>query len=140
MVVKAARTRHYHEKPARSIACYAYWRGVGLQGGQIHALHRRVVGAWPTNDGLVDLRRLARGGLAAFRRDPDRNIVETLDQTGELGTRLRATQRVGPVRATNDLPNRFVRPYRAGWALAGDAGLVMDPITGEGIGHALARC
>jgi 2-polyprenyl-6-methoxyphenol hydroxylase-like FAD-dependent oxidoreductase len=29
------------------------------------------------------------------------------------------------------------RPYGPGWALVGDAGLVMDPITGQGIGDAL---
>ncbi len=29
------------------------------------------------------------------------------------------------------------RPYGPGWALVGDAGLVMDPVTGQGIGHAL---
>jgi 2-polyprenyl-6-methoxyphenol hydroxylase-like FAD-dependent oxidoreductase len=138
MVAKSARPRRYREKPARSIACYAYWRDVGLQGGQIHALNRRVVGAWPTNDDLV-VTFVARPveDWEQFRRDPDRSILETLDQTGELGARIRAAQRVGPVRATNDLPNRFVRPYGPGWALVGDAGLVMDPITGQGIGHAL---
>jgi 2-polyprenyl-6-methoxyphenol hydroxylase-like FAD-dependent oxidoreductase len=137
-VAKATRARRYREKPAGSIACYAYWRGAGLQTGQIHALDRRTVGAWPTNDGLVvTFVAWPEEDWQQFRRDPDQSIVETLDQTGELGTRLRGSQRVGPVRATNDLPNRFVRPFGPGWALAGDAGLVMDPITGQGIGHAL---
>lgn len=138
MVAKTARPRRYREKPPRSIACYAYWRGVGLQGGQMHALNRRVVGAWPTNDDLV-VTFVAEPAedWEQFRRDPERSILETLDQTGELGARIRAAQRVGPVRATNDLPNRFVRPYGPGWALVGDAGLVMDPITGQGISHAL---
>ena len=44
--------------------------------------------------------------------------------------------RVGPIRATADLPNMFRRPFGPGWALVGDAGLVMDPITGQGIGQA----
>jgi flavin-dependent dehydrogenase len=138
MMARAARPRRYHEKPVCSIACYAYWRDVGLEGGQIHALNRRVVGAWPTNDGLVvTFVAWPAQDWKRFRRDPDRHILETLDQTGELGARIRAAQRVGPVRATNDLPNRFHRPYGPGWALVGDAGLVMDPITGQGIGHAL---
>jgi flavin-dependent dehydrogenase len=138
LVAKAARARHYRERPARSVACYAYWQDVGLQAGQIHALDRRVAGAWPSNDGLVvTFVAWPVEDWDRFRRDPDAGIVETLDQTGELGARLRAAQRVGPVRATNDVPNRFVRPYGPGWALVGDAGLVMDPITGQGIGHAL---
>lgn len=138
MVAKAAQPHRYQEKPARSIACYAYWRDVGLQGGQIHALDRRVAGAWPTNDDLVvTFVAWPAADWERFRRDPEQSISETLDETGELGARIRAGERVGPVRATSDLPNRFVRPYGPGWALVGDAGLVMDPITGQGIGHAL---
>jgi 2-polyprenyl-6-methoxyphenol hydroxylase-like FAD-dependent oxidoreductase len=33
-------------------------------------------------------------------------------------------------------PNFFRRPFGPGWALVGDAGLLLDPITGQGIGHA----
>jgi 2-polyprenyl-6-methoxyphenol hydroxylase-like FAD-dependent oxidoreductase len=77
MIAKAAQPRRYWEKPARSIACYAYWREVGLHGGQIHALDRRVVGAWPTNDGLtVTFVAWPAVDWEQFRRDPDRSIVE----------------------------------------------------------------
>ena len=38
---------------------------------------------------------------------------------------------------TPDVPNFVRKPYGEGWALVGDAGMVMDPITGQGIGHAL---
>jgi hypothetical protein len=34
------------------------------------------------------------------------------------------------------LPNSFRKPFGPGWVLVGDAGLVMDPITGQGIGDA----
>ena len=37
---------------------------------------------------------------------------------------------------TADLPNYFRKPYGPGWALVGDASLVKDPITGQGIGDA----
>jgi len=72
-----------------------------------------------------------------FRRDPLANVRATLDAAGMLGERIRAGRHVGPLRGTVDLPNAFRRPYGPGWALAGDAGLVMDSITGQGIGHAL---
>jgi 2-polyprenyl-6-methoxyphenol hydroxylase-like FAD-dependent oxidoreductase len=41
------------------------------------------------------------------------------------------------VRGTTDLPNVMRKPYGRGFVLVGDAGLVMDPITGQGIGNAL---
>jgi hypothetical protein len=41
------------------------------------------------------------------------------------------------VRGTSDLPNEIRVSSGPGWALAGDAGLVMDSITGQGMGHAL---
>jgi 2-polyprenyl-6-methoxyphenol hydroxylase-like FAD-dependent oxidoreductase len=44
---------------------------------------------------------------------------------------------VEQIRATSDLPHRFRTAAGPGWALAGDAGLVMDPSTGQGLGNAL---
>ncbi len=49
------------------------------------------------------------------------------------GERVRAGRRVERFRSTPDLPNFFRQPYGPGWALVGDASLVMDPITGRGI-------
>jgi 2-polyprenyl-6-methoxyphenol hydroxylase-like FAD-dependent oxidoreductase len=63
--------------------------------------------------------------------------MATLDKAGSLGERARTAVQVGPTRGTDDLPNVVRAAYGLGWALAGDAGLVMDPITGLGIGHAL---
>jgi hypothetical protein len=73
----------------------------------------------------------------AFRTDPAGHVLDTLDACGTLGARIRAGHRVGPVRGTSDLPNDIRVSSGPGWALAGDAGLVMDSITGQGMGHAL---
>jgi 2-polyprenyl-6-methoxyphenol hydroxylase-like FAD-dependent oxidoreductase len=58
-------------------------------------------------------------------------------RAGGSGRRVRAGRRAERFRASPDLPNYVRRPYGPGWALVGDAGLVMDPITGQGIGDAL---
>ncbi len=73
----------------------------------------------------------------AIRRDPTAHLIATLDKAGSLGERARGAVQVGPTRGTSDLPNVVRAAHGPGWALAGDAGLVMDPITGLGIGHAL---
>src|SRR5204862_5358734 len=41
-----------------------------------------------------------------------------------------------PFRGTADLPFFLRKPYGQGWALVGDAGCRVDPITGQGIADA----
>jgi 2-polyprenyl-6-methoxyphenol hydroxylase-like FAD-dependent oxidoreductase len=121
-----------------TFACYAYWDGLPVKGGEIYSGKGYAVGAWPTNEGLT-LTYVA-GPISDFeqiRRDPTAHVVSTLDRVGSLGERARAAVQVGPTRGTSDLPNVIRAAHGPGWALAGDAGLVMDPITGYGIGHAL---
>jgi 2-polyprenyl-6-methoxyphenol hydroxylase-like FAD-dependent oxidoreductase len=72
----------------------------------------------------------------AFHADVESNFLATLDLAGDLGERVRSGRRVGRFRGTPDLPNFFRKPYGPGWTLVGDAGLVMDPITGQGISDA----
>jgi 2-polyprenyl-6-methoxyphenol hydroxylase-like FAD-dependent oxidoreductase len=128
----------YRVRPARSLAFYTYWAGLPTDGGEIYSAGGRAASAWPTNDDLV-MTYVAwpAAEFDTFRRDPEANLLATLDGAGTLGARARAAKRVAPVRGTSDLPNMFRRPHGAGWALVGDAGLVMDPITGLGMGHAL---
>lgn len=123
---------------AATFACYAYWDGLPVKGGEIYSGKGFAVGAWPTNEGLT-LTYVA-GPISEFdhvRRNPTAHVITTLDKVGSLGERARAAVQVGPTRGTSDLPNVVRAAHGPGWALAGDAGLVMDPITGYGIGHAL---
>jgi 2-polyprenyl-6-methoxyphenol hydroxylase-like FAD-dependent oxidoreductase len=124
--------------PPLTFACYAYWDGLPVKGGEIYSAKGFAVGVWPTNDGLT-LTYIA-GPVSDYdevRRDPTAHIIATLDKAGSLGERVRGAVQVGHTRSTNDLPNVVRAAHGPGWALAGDAGLVMDPITGYGIGHAL---
>jgi 2-polyprenyl-6-methoxyphenol hydroxylase-like FAD-dependent oxidoreductase len=140
MVASAVGAEAYHVKPALSMAFYTYWEGLQVDGGEIYGRERRAVGAWPTNDGLV-MTYVAwpAAEFDDFRVDVEGNFLRTLDLAGDLGERVRGARRVAPIRGTSDLPNFFRKPFGPGWALVGDAGLVMDPITGQGIGHAFRR-
>ena len=128
----------HHDRPPLTMGCYTYWHDVPLDGGEIYARPRRAIGAWPTNDGLT-LTYLAWPveEFPAFRADVEANALRTLDLAGDLGERVRAGRRAERFRASPDLPSFIRRPFGPGWALVGDAGLVMDPITGQGIGDAL---
>jgi len=140
MVAKMVDAGRYHEHPARTMGCYAYWEGVPLQGGEIYTRSGRGAGVWPTNDGLaMTFVAWPAAEFETFRADVEGNLLATLDGAGDLGERVRAGRRAERIRLTPDLPNCFRVPYGPGWALVGDAGLVMDPITARGIGDALLQ-
>lgn len=137
LVAKAVGAVAYDAKPAPSIAYYTYWAGVPMRGGEMYSRERRMIGAWPTNDGLVMTYVAAPASeFKAFRSDLDRSLLGSLDLAGDLGQRVRAGERAERIFGTADLQSRFHRPYGPGWALVGDAGLVMDPVTGQGIADA----
>jgi len=137
LVAKAVRAPAYRARPPQSVAFYTYWAGVPWgPAGEICGRPGCAVGAWPTNDGLLMTYLawpIARFG--EFRRDVEGNFLGTLDAAG-LGERIRAGRRAERFRGTPDLPSYFRRPHGPGWALVGDAGLLLDPITGQGISHA----
>jgi flavin-dependent dehydrogenase len=137
MVAKAVGAERYREKPALTVGSYTYFEGVPMSGGEIYSVPRRAAGAWPTNDGLVmTFVAWPIDEFEAFRKDVEANLLATLDHAGDLGERVRVGRRVERVRSTPDVPNFLRRPYGPGWALVGDAGAVMDPITGQGISDA----
>jgi flavin-dependent dehydrogenase len=136
LVAEAVRARAYRTKPPQSMAFYTYWEGVPASDGEIYGRPGCALGAWPTNDGLLMTYLawpIARFG--EFRRDVEGNFLRTLDTVG-LGDRIHAGRRAERFRGSPDLPSYFRQPYGPGWALVGDAGLLLDPITGQGISHA----
>lgn len=137
LVARLTGAASYRARPSRSMGCYTYWSGVPAQpGGQLYGRPGLAAGAWPTNDGLL-MTYLAwpAARFGEFRRDVEGNFLRSLDQVG-LGERIRAGQRAERFRTAPDLPAWFRQPYGPGWALVGDAGLLMDPITGQGISDA----
>ena len=140
MVARTVGAERYHEHPPRTMGCYTYWEGVPLRGGEIYNRPRRGTGVWPTNDGLaMTFASWPIEEFETFRADAEGHLLETLDGAGDLGERVRAGRRAERIRLTPDLPNFFRVPHGPGWALVGDAGLVMDPITARGIGDALLQ-
>jgi 2-polyprenyl-6-methoxyphenol hydroxylase-like FAD-dependent oxidoreductase len=129
--------QRYRERAGRSFGCYTYWSGVPMSAGELYQRPGRAVAAFPTNDGLVMV--YVEGPLAEFgdfRADMDTYYRKTLDLCGDLGDRVRDGVRAERFRATPDLPNLFRVPCGPGWALVGDAGVVMDPVTAQGITNA----
>jgi 2-polyprenyl-6-methoxyphenol hydroxylase-like FAD-dependent oxidoreductase len=137
-VAKAVGAAGYRQRPVLSFASYGYWSGVPLTTGELHQRPGVVAAAFATNDDLTMVYTagpIARFG--AFRADVEANYLDALDRCGDLGERVRAGTRVERLRTTPDQPNRFHRPWGPGWALVGDAGVVMDSVSAQGITNAL---
>jgi 2-polyprenyl-6-methoxyphenol hydroxylase-like FAD-dependent oxidoreductase len=136
VVAKAAGAPVDREIEPLTVSAYTYWRDLPVAGGDLYFRPRRGVGLWPTNDGLtMSFIQWPIAEFDAFRTDIEGNLVRTLEDVG-LGERVHAAERVERIRTTPDVPNVVRVPHGPGWALVGDAGLVMDPGTGQGIADA----
>jgi 2-polyprenyl-6-methoxyphenol hydroxylase-like FAD-dependent oxidoreductase len=75
--------------------------------------------------------------FATARADLEGHYLRTLDLCGDLGERVRSGARVERLRTTPDQPNTFRCSHGPGRALAGDAGVVMDSVSAQGMANAL---
>jgi 2-polyprenyl-6-methoxyphenol hydroxylase-like FAD-dependent oxidoreductase len=138
LVARAAGAARYRHRPVLSFACYTYWSGLAVTGGEIYQRPGRAVAVFPTDDDLTMVYMAAPlAEFAAFRADIEGNYLATLGTCGDLGERVRAGARAERLRTTPDQPNTFRASHGPGWALVGDAGVVMDSITAQGITNAL---
>jgi len=136
VVAKAVAAAVTKETGPLSLAAYTYWDGVQVEGGEMYSRPGFSVGLWPTNDHFVmSYVAWPVSEFARVRDDIEAAMLHAFDEVG-IGERFRDARRAEKVRATTDTPNRIRKPFGAGWALVGDAGLVMDPLTGQGISHA----
>jgi flavin-dependent dehydrogenase len=134
LLARAVRPPEYRQKPALSCAYYTYWSDFPIDGIEMYDRGRRMMGAFPTNDGLVAMFvAWPRAEFETFRADIEANFLASLELAPSLAERARNARRVERFSGTGDLANLFRKPYGPGWALVGDAGYHLDPITGQGI-------
>lgn len=124
-------------EPVRRAMYYAYFRGVPAEEGpaaEFHYLGNELVYCFPTDDGLTLLAAsVPIDEFAEFKSDPEGNLMRVLESMSALEPRLEGAEREGPVLGTGSIPGYLRVPYGPGWALVGDAGMVMDPWSGQGI-------
>ena len=133
-VARTVGAAEYHVKPALTCAYYSYWSGIPIDGFELYSREHRMVGAFPTNDGLVCVYMMwPRREFHAVRADIEGSYFATLDLVPSLAERVRNARRAERIVGTADLGNLFRKPHGPGWALVGDAGYHLDPISGQGM-------
>jgi 2-polyprenyl-6-methoxyphenol hydroxylase-like FAD-dependent oxidoreductase len=133
-VAKAVRPEQYNEKPAVTPAFYSYWSGVGSSGFEVFVRPPLGMAAFPTHDDrTLVLVGLPQDAFDAARSDVEGTFLRAVDNVPALGDRVRSGRREERFRTMGALPGYFRKPYGPGWALVGDAGYHLHPITAQGI-------
>lgn len=129
-----------HSEPVHRAMYYTYLRGMPPHDGPAAEFHYRgnhLVYVFPCDDGLTLVAAsVPISEFDGFRRDPERRLWQELSHMTEVALRLPRARREGPVLGTGSIPGYLRLPYGPGWALVGDAGMVMDPWSGQGIDQA----
>jgi 2-polyprenyl-6-methoxyphenol hydroxylase-like FAD-dependent oxidoreductase len=134
MVAKAMQPEQYNERPAVSPARYSYWSGVESSGFEVHMGERSGMAAFPTHDDLtLVIVGMPEDDFNAGRHDVEGTFREKLGTVPHFAERVQSGTREERFHTATDLAGYFRKPYGPGWALVGDAGYHLHPITEMGI-------
>ncbi|HLE91364.1 MAG TPA: NAD(P)/FAD-dependent oxidoreductase [Anaerolineales bacterium] len=128
------------EEPVNRAMYYAYYRGIEPKDSPAAEFHFRgnhLAYVFPCDGGLtLTAISVPIAEFRNFKRDPQGQLFAELQAMSDLAPRLGKAEREGPVRGTGSIPGYLRIPYGSGWALVGDAAMVMDPWSGQGIDQA----
>jgi 2-polyprenyl-6-methoxyphenol hydroxylase-like FAD-dependent oxidoreductase len=138
VVAKAVNAPSSNEHPHLQGTFWSYFSDLPIDDMEFFSRPGRMIYAWRTNDGLTLAGICCRyDDFVALRRDPETSFHAELQALAPaFAERARAARRETAWLAGST--RNFCRQASGpGWALVGDAGLTMDPITAAGITNAL---
>lgn len=127
-----------HDKEAGSHNVYAYFDDLPLDEVEFYSRPERMFYAWKTHHGqtLVGLIRPGRAGRVPQAEAGDVFMRECEALAPALADKVKRARRASDWTAVSTGSHRR-QASGAGWALVGDAGVTIDPITAAGITGAL---
>ncbi|HMQ34261.1 MAG TPA: FAD-dependent monooxygenase, partial [Chloroflexaceae bacterium] len=143
VVARHAAAPVYASARGRTAIFYAYYSGVAPLADPSavvygHPDRKTGILVFDADDGLAVVSvGVPAEQFAAARRDPEGAMARAWSAIPELAARLARAERATPVMGQGPLDSYFRQSYGAGWALVGDAGHYIDPVTGQGINNAL---
>lgn len=137
LLARMVRPAVEHSEPVRRAMYYAYVAGLEPADGpaaEFHFRENELVYVFPCDSGLTLLAvSVPIDEFPDWKRNGHRLFAERLQARPALAPRLARAQLVGKLYGAGDIPGYVRVPYGPGWALVGDAGIIMDPYTGQGI-------
>lgn len=149
-IAKEVKARIEHQEPVNRAMYYGYYRGLEENEGSAAEFHYKgntLVYCFPCDSNLTLLAAsVPIDQFNNFKRNTEIEFQNVLESMTALVSRLTKAVREGPIRGSGTIPGYLRIPYGRGWALVGDAAMVMDPWSGQGIDQAtthslfLAEC
>jgi 2-polyprenyl-6-methoxyphenol hydroxylase-like FAD-dependent oxidoreductase len=137
LVARAVRAPEYHTRPPRTTFYYSYYSGFEAEDLEQYVRDFYGAACGPTNDGMTLLATVwPSARFHEIRADIEGHVRRVHESIPAIADRLHSARREEKWMGTAGVPNYFRKPYGPGWALVGDAGHAMDPITGQGINDA----
>jgi flavin-dependent dehydrogenase len=138
MVAAEVNADIYAEISSGTCLYYSHWSGLPCMALEVYAGAGRYAILFPSNDGLTFVGvGWQHAEFPRIRTDIEGNFLAAIDAIPCLAERVRGGRREERFRGTADLPMYLRTPHGAGWALVGDAGCRVDPITGQGLTDAV---
>ncbi len=143
LVARAVNAPIYDAIKGESCLFYAYYHNVTPLDEPSSIVYlaeerRTAALAFDADDGLTVVSALLPAEqFDHLRKDPEGTLQSVWRSIPELARRCRHATRATPVMGQGPTDSFYRQSYGPGWALVGDAGHYIDPITGQGINNAL---
>jgi 2-polyprenyl-6-methoxyphenol hydroxylase-like FAD-dependent oxidoreductase len=136
-VAKEVAAEFEHQDPVTRTMYYAYFSGVAHQDGPAAEFHYNgnEIGYLMPTDGDLTLLAVSTviDQFSKFRREPEGHLMDRLNAMVEIKERLAAGKLESKILGTGTIYSYKRIPYGQGWVLVGDAGMALDPWSGQGI-------
>lgn len=133
----------YASSAGRTAIFYAYYRGVRPLPAPSAVVYghpdgKTAVLVFDADEGLTVVSvGVPAEQFDAARKDPEAAMGSAWAAIDELAARMAGAERATPLMGQAPVDSFYRQSYGAGWALVGDAGHYVDPVTGQGINNAL---
>jgi 2-polyprenyl-6-methoxyphenol hydroxylase-like FAD-dependent oxidoreductase len=139
-IAKEINPEYEYQEPVNRAMYYAYYKGIKSTEGpaaEFHYSGNTLVYCFPCDSDLTLIAAsIPIAQFASFKRNVEEEFNEIVNSMEALSERFNKAEREGPIRGSGNIPGYLRIPYGNGWALVGDAGMVMDPWSGQGIDQA----
>jgi len=129
-----------YQEPVNRAMYYSYYKGITSKEGpaaEFHYSGNTLVYCFPCDSDLTLIAAsIPIAQFASFKRNVEEEFNGIVNSMEALSERFNKAEREGPIRGSGSIPGYLRIPFGNGWALVGDAGMVMDPWSGQGIDQA----